>query len=373
VKHDGFITELGVSFDRIYLKFLKSITLRNLPKTGFKIVYTPLHGTGSAFGATLLRNLGYEVYPVNKQMTMDPDFSTVRSPNPEDKQAFTLAEQLGKSIRAQLLLATDPDADRLGLAILNGHEYKYLSGATIGALLLDYIIQHQKELTNRVVITTIVTSPLGTSIAKYYGLKVIETLTGFKFIGEQIAKLENQQNFLFGYEESFGYLLSPEVRDKDAFQAMVIAAEMMNHYYRQGISIDELLHAIYEKYGYFKDSLLTFSASGQAGLEKIKLLMDSLRKTNRALLDIYEPLNIEDYEASIRTHHDGSLEQLTLPKSDVLKWNFKQGFVVFRPSGTEPKLKVYISVGASSETETDDKIKAIKKTIESFVRKMIYD
>jgi phosphoglucomutase len=362
------VREIDREIDEPYLDFLLTLSSKSPHRAAFKIVYTPLHGTGSAFGAYLLEKLGYEVYPVASQMKADPLFATVASPNPEDKRAFILAEALGHQVQAPLLMATDPDADRLGVAVMSQGRYRYLSGALLGALMLDYLLKTRPYSSNDVMITTIVTPALGQMIAKAHGLDVVLTLTGFKFIGEQIARLSPSKRFLFGYEESYGFLFSGEVRDKDAFQALAIAAEMFSYYHNKNQDIDDVIADLYQAYGYFSDELLSYELKGLEGLETINRIMKALRKRAPILFRDLSIHAYEDYLSSEGKDSNGRNYVLRLPVSDVVRLLSDQGSIVFRPSGTEPKLKVYLSFHHHDEAESKRLESLAKAIIDVFVK-----
>jgi phosphoglucomutase len=371
-KQAGYITTLSNKDDGPYISFLKTLTIRKNDSRTIKIVYTPLHGTGYAFGAKLLRSVGYQVDVVKEQSFPDAMFSTLTSPNPENPKAFILAEALAKQTGATLLLATDPDADRLGVAIKQGDEFKYLSGSQLGALMLDYLLKNKQGTNHDVVISTIVTPSLGVKIAKAHGLETILTLTGFKFIGEQIAKLDKEKKFYFGFEESFGYLLSSQVRDKDAFQAMLLAAEMFNYYQQSNISADQALNALYETYGYYQDELMNFDLPGSMGMTTMNNIMNHVRDNPFHVLDGQSIIKYEDYLIRKGQNIDGNAYDLKLPQSDVIKLFISEdSTIVFRPSGTEPKLKVYVSMVDKDEQISKSKLFEVKQAITKIMERFI--
>ncbi|MDY0101166.1 MAG: phospho-sugar mutase, partial [Bacilli bacterium] len=352
----GSITILEKYFDENYLTAVRFASVQRVRKENFKIVYTPLHGTGNAFGESLLSGLGYDVYSVKEQMEPDHMFSTVTSPNPEDPKAFKLAVELAQKVKAQLILATDPDADRCGAAVLVKDEYYFLSGNEIAVLILDYLIKFATRIRESVFISTIVTTDLVFKMAEENNLEIIKTLTGFKFIGEQIELIKKQRkDFFFGCEESFGYLVSDLVRDKDAFQACLIISELTAYYHEQNLTLIDVLKLIYEKYGYYQETLINVNVSGVDGLNSLNHFMESLRKDKLVNLGDDQVLILEDYLKQIKIFDDGRIEKITLPPSDVLKYVFSNGWIVFRPSGTEPKLKVYLS----SFNKTEQKAKLL--------------
>jgi len=366
------ITMITKEFDNEYVGFLNSLVIRKDDKKSFSIVYTPLHGTGYAFGAKLLRNSGYRVDVVKSQAKRNSQFVTVSSPNPENPNAFALAEALAIKTGANLIMATDPDADRLGIAIKHNDHFIYLSGSQLGALMLDYLLKNKPASPDDVVITTVVTPSLGVKIAKAHGLDTILTLTGFKFIGDQIARLPKGRRFYFGFEESFGYLISSEVRDKDAFQAMMLASEMFNYYHQNGISVMIALQSIYQTYGYYHDELLNFDLPGSMGMKIMEDIMTHVRKDPFAVLDNQEVIKYEDYLTKVGHHIDGTTYSLMLPTSDVVKLFISEdSTIVFRPSGTEPKLKVYVSIVDQDDKAARQKFDLVKHSITKVLKRFL--
>ncbi|HOJ44784.1 MAG TPA: phospho-sugar mutase [Bacilli bacterium] len=371
-KQAGFIKTLSSKDDVPYISFLNALAIRKNDNKTIKIVYTPLHGTGYAFGAKLLATAGYQVDVVKEQSFPDAMFSTLTSPNPENPKAFILAEALAKQTGATLLLATDPDADRLGVAIKQNENFTYLSGSQLGALMLDYLLKNKPGTNQDVVISTIVTPSLGVNIAKAHGLETILTLTGFKFIGEQIAKLDKVKKFYFGFEESFGYLLSSQVRDKDAFQAMLLAAEMFNYYQQSNISADQALIALYETYGYYQDELMNFDLPGSMGMTTMNNIMNHVRDNPLHVLDGQSIIKYEDYLVQQGQNIDGTIYDLKFPQSDVIKLFISEdSTIVFRPSGTEPKLKVYVSMVDKDEQISKSKLFEVKQAITKIMERFI--
>jgi len=366
----GSILRIPESFDRSYLEVVKQISCQNITPKKVRFVFSPLHGTASVFGQRVLKEAGYDVQVVPEQLVPDPDFKTVVSPNPEDHRAFTMAEALGRKLKAGILLATDPDADRMGVAVFNGQEYVYLSGNQTGALILDYLTLHKKIPAHGVVISTIVTSDLGLRIAEARGLKTRQTLTGFKFIGEQIELLKKtKQTFFFGYEESYGCLISGEVRDKDSFQALLILAEMAEFYHQQGKTLLDALDAVYQTFGYYEEQLMNIDLVGLEGKAQIDLIMDTFRKNAPST---FGPLSIdavEDYQTMKKITHGHAEALKGFPLSNVLKFVFDgRGWIVLRPSGTEPKLKIYLSLNGASRQEVHDTMDALKRDLTGMLR-----
>ena len=353
-----------------YLERVKQISVVDLPKT-IKVVFTPLHGTASKLGKRLLTEVGYDVVCVDEQMVADPNFSTVSSPNPENPKAFEYAINYANSVKADICLATDPDADRVGLAVLDEGKYTLLTGNQTGAILLYYLIQNRKLDYQGVVFNTIVTSDLGAKIAKSRGLEVVSTLTGFKFIGEQ-AKLLEQTNkkFFFGYEESYGYVVEDFVLDKDSLQAMLLCCEACNFYAQQGKTLIQVLDEIYHKYGYYYDELVNVDLVGQKGLEKIETILNHFRDTEYHQFGIYRVIAKEDYLLSIRKDNDKE-SIINLPTSNVLKFFLDDGsWFVLRPSGTEPKMKIYFSVMSHNKKLAINKAQELKEIIFSIIEKV---
>lgn len=371
LKTKGLIRMIGAEMDEKYVERLKTISVNPELATEIgeelKIVFTPLHGTSNKPVRQALQALGYtNVTIVKEQELPDPNFSTVKSPNPEEHEAFELAIRYGKEIDADLLVATDPDADRLGIAVkdLDG-EYTVLTGNQTGALFLEYLLSQKKEKgvlpANGVVLKTIVTSEIGRAIAKAYGLDTIDTLTGFKFIGEKIKEYETtgQYVFQFGYEESYGYLIGDFVRDKDAVQASIFGVEVAAYYKKRGMTLYEGLLEVFEKYGFYREGLKSLTLKGKDGAEQIAALLTSFRNDPPAAFGEYRVAILEDYKTSIKTEN-GKTESILLPKSNVLKYYLEDGsWVCLRPSGTEPKVKFYFGVKGTSLADSKQKLEQV--------------
>ncbi|WP_440603038.1 phospho-sugar mutase [Bacillus sp. GB_SG_008] len=377
LKQNGLLQIIGQEVDDAYLEQLKTVILNKelVKEVGqdLKIVFSPLHGTSNIPARRGLEAVGFKnVTVVKEQEQPDPDFSTVKSPNPEEHAAFELAIRYGEEIDADVLIATDPDADRLGVAVRN-HDGKYqvLTGNQTGALMLDYLLTQKKEQgilpTNGVVLKTIVTSELGRTIAKAYGLDTIDTLTGFKFIGEKIKQYEasGEYEFQFGYEESYGYLIRPFCRDKDAVQSVLFACEVAAYYKAQGKTLYDGLLEVFEKYGYFREGLVSLTLKGKDGAEQIQNMMTSFRENRPTEVAGLEVTIAEDYKASVRTKvKEDATEEIELPKSNVLKYYLADGsWFCLRPSGTEPKIKFYFGVQGDSLQHSEEKLEAIKEDI----------
>ena len=360
--------------DTAFIEAVKTQVIRKelVEKVGkeFKIVYTPLCGTGNVPVRRALKEAGFENVLVVKEEEMpDSNFAGIEYPNPEDKKALTRGIELAKAEGADLVMATDPDCDRVGVAVrTTSGEYAMLTGNQIGGMLTNYIIESQKAENklkdNGVLIKTIVTSEFGADIAKANNLEVMNVLTGFKFIGEKIKLFEennNEKTYLFGYEESYGYLVGTHARDKDAVVASLLIAEMAAYYYSKGMSLYEGLQELYKKYGYFKEETISLTLAGKEGLEKIAEIISYFRNTNIESINNKKVVEVKDYAKGI----DG------LPKSNVLKYFLEdESWVAVRPSGTEPKLKFYIAVKGNDEAECDTKVAGIKADIDEIVNKL---
>ncbi|XFA99806.1 phospho-sugar mutase [Candidatus Izemoplasma sp. B36] len=364
---------LGEPMDRAYLDAVKTVAIYPEIKKPLKIVFTPLHGTSGYLGERLLKETGYNVYPVKEQMINDPDFPTVKLPNPEEKSAFELAEKLGRKIKSDLLIATDPDADRLGIGVLHNDNYIYLSGNQTGALMIYYLLSQKSKLNKLpkkgVVFNTVVTSNLGAIIAKSFGMDVISTLTGFKFIGEQARYLENDdREFVFGYEESYGYVVKDFVRDKDSLQAILLIAEAATYYHvEENKTLYDKLIDIYKAYGYYYEGLKNIHLLGKTGSERISRIMDSFRTNNLESLNNIKVIAKEDFQLS-KKYINNSVEEITLPKSNVIKYYLEDdSWFVLRPSGTEPKLKIYVGVIGTSVEHAQSKVEEIKNEVNKLV------
>lgn len=340
--------------------FLAEVKKQSLyeEKSNLKIVYTPLHGTGNIPVRKMLE--GMDVTVVKEQELPDGNFSTVRSPNPEEKDALTIAIEKAKEIGADLVLGTDPDCDRVGIAVKDGDDYKLFTGNQTGALLVKFVLTMKKDTLNKksTLVKTIVTSELGANIGRKFGLQIEETLTGFKYIGDKINKYEQtgEQEFVIGYEESYGYLVGTHARDKDAVVSSMLICQMASWYKNQGKTLVDGLNEIYDEYGYFLDYLDSFVLKGKDGAEKIQNLMISFRNKGTALFDGIE--EVIDFSTGIRD----------LPKENVLKYIWKDGsWMAVRPSGTEPKIKVYYSIVDASKENAGKRLEIIRNKIKSII------
>ncbi|MFB6585001.1 phospho-sugar mutase [Bacillus thuringiensis] len=377
LKADGLLHIIGQEVDDAYAAELNNVIINKemVQKVGkdLKIVFTPLHGTSNISVRRGLKEVGFtDVTVVKEQELPDPNFSTVKSPNPEEHAAFEYAIRDGEKVGADILIATDPDADRLGVAVRNHNgEFQVLTGNQTGALMLDYLLSQKKENgtlpENGVVLKTIVTSEIGRTIAKAYGLDTVDTLTGFKFIGEKIRQYEEsgQYEFQFGYEESYGYLIRPFCRDKDAVQSVLFACEVAAYYKSQGKTLYDGLLEVFEKYGFFREDLVSLTLKGKDGAEQIQEMMATFRENPPKEVAGLTVVAVEDYKASIVTSlQDGHKEEIHLPKSNVLKYQLEDGsWFCLRPSGTEPKIKFYFGVQDSSLQNSEQKLLTIKEDI----------
>ncbi|MFC4738332.1 phospho-sugar mutase [Bacillus daqingensis] len=377
LEEEGLLEWVLDELDEAYAKELQAvITDRELIRTwekNLKIVFTPLHGTATVPMERGLKDAGFtNVHTVKEQAVPDTEFSTVRSPNPEEADAFELAMKLGEEVDADLLIATDPDADRIGLVVKNkAGDFTVLSGNQTGALLLHYLLMKKKEAgtlpDNGVMIKTIVTSELGRVIADAYDVTALDVLTGFKFIGEKIRDYDQtgEHTFLFGYEESYGYLIEPFARDKDAIQPGLAAAEMAAYYKSKGMTLYDGLQEIYKEFGYFYEDLASFTFKGKEGAEKIQRIMNVFRDDVLQGNLPEETDFVEDYQRGTRVYMDDRTDEvIDLPSSNVLKIFHRDGsWYCLRPSGTEPKIKCYFGVRGESADEADEKLRELKAQV----------
>ena len=380
-KASGLIEVIGEAVDAEYLKEVKDVNINPALIEEFgkdmKIVYTPLHGTGEMLARRALAQAGFDsVQVVEAQATADPDFSTVKSPNPESQAAFALAEELGRQVGADVLVATDPDADRVGVEVLQKDgSYLNLSGNQIGAIMAKYILEAHKNAgtlpENAALCKSIVSTDLVTKIAESYGATMFNVLTGFKFIAEKIQEFEEKHNhtYMMGFEESFGYLIKPFVRDKDAIQAVLVVAELAAYYRSRGLTLADGIEEIYKEYGYYAEKTISVTLSGVDGAEQIKAIMAKFRNNAPKEWNATAITVVEDFKAQTATAADGTVTNLTTPPSDVLKYTLADGsWIAVRPSGTEPKIKFYIAVVGETNEESQAKIDNIEAEINAFVK-----
>lgn len=356
-KDEKLINTLSTEFDNLYYEEIKKLSLNDPNKTGFKIVYSPQHGTALNGINKILTSLGYNLYLVENQCSYDPLFSNTLSPNPEDEKAYIGCLKLAKEINADLILTTDPDGDRIGAGIKYNNEYVLLTGNQTGALILDYLLTYKESSNKSLIISSIVTSSLIEGIAKEHNAFFVQTLTGFKYIGETMTKHEKEKDFVFAVEESYGCALSPIVRDKDSLQAALIISEMACYYSNNNTNLIERLNSLYSKYGYYYDKVISYSLNKQ---EEIIKIMKKLRESNLKELASYNIKKAEDY----------LIPNNTFPLSNVLRYILDDGsFIAIRPSGTEPKYKIYYSIKEKSKTSAITKFEKIKKHLDSLINK----
>lgn len=381
----GLIRKIGSEIDDIYINNLKTLAVN--PKAAantaasMKIVYTPLHGTGNKPVRRILEETGFKnVLIVKEQELPDPEFHTVKYPNPEEKDSFKLAIELAKKENVDLIIGTDPDCDRVGVVVRNSAgEYVVLTGNQTGCLLMEYILSQKKKTgtlpAGGFVMKTIVTSELARSIADHYNVELIEVLTGFKFIGEKIRELDERgsKKYIFGFEESYGYLAGTFARDKDAVVASMLIAEMAAYYKSRGMSLYEGLQEIFKKYGYFAEGITSFTLEGKEGIAKISGAMDELRSHKTAKFGDCDIDKIRDYQIRETLHvRTGRKEPLELPASNVLYYELKDGsWFCIRPSGTEPKIKIYCGVSGSSVEKAQQKLDSIKENVINAIKKLL--
>lgn len=385
-KAAGMYEVIGAAVDDGYIAELKKQVIHqdSIDAVGkeLKIVYSPLHGTGNIPARRILKELGFEnVYVVKEQELPDGEFPTVSYPNPEAKEAFELGLKLAKEVDADLVLATDPDADRLGVYVKDAKsgEYKVLTGNMSGCLLADYEIGQRKALKglpeDGYLIKTIVTSNLADAIAKGYGIGLIEVLTGFKFIGQQILGFETtgKGSYLFGFEESYGCLIGTHARDKDAIVATMALCEAAAYYKTQGKTLWDAMVDMYDKYGYYKDDIQSITLKGIEGLNKIQEILETLRRNPPAEVGGYQVVKARDYQAgTVKDIATGDVTGTGLPKSNVLYYDLTDdAWLCVRPSGTEPKVKFYYGIKGSSLADADEKSAKLGEEVLSMINKML--
>ncbi|MED3512226.1 phosphoglucomutase [Bacillus subtilis] len=383
LKEKGLIKIIGEDIDKVYTEKLASISVHPelSEEVDVKVVFTPLHGTANKPVRRGLEALGYQnVTVVKEQELPDSNFSTVTSPNPEEHAAFEYAIKLGEEQNADILIATDPDADRLGIAVKNDQgKYTVLTGNQTGALLLHYLLSEKKKQgilpDNGVVLKTIVTSEIGRAVASSFGLDTIDTLTGFKFIGEKIKEYEasGQYTFQFGYEESYGYLIGDFARDKDAIQAALLSVEVCAFYKKQGMSLYEALINLFNEYGFYREGLKSLTLKGKQGAEQIEAILASFRQNPPQKMAGKQVVTAEDYAVSKRTLlTENKEETIDLPKSNVLKYFLEDGsWFCLRPSGTEPKVKFYFAVKGSSLEDSEKRLASLSEDVMKTVDEIV--
>ena len=376
LKASGLVTMIGKDVDDAYLEEIKAVSVNaNLLKEveGLSVVYTPLHGTGLMLVKRALQQAGFKgLHIVEPQAVPDGDFTTVKSPNPEEPGAFEYAIELGKKVHADVLLASDPDADRMGAAVrLPDGSYQVITGNQIAAILVNYLLYaHQQAGTlpkNALVVKSIVSSELPTVIAESYGAEMKNVLTGFKFIAEQIQHDEEtgEHTFMFGFEESYGYLVKSFVRDKDAVQAVLLLTEVAAHFKNEGKTLYDGLQELYAKHGYFLEKTISVTVAGLEGPQKIKAIMEGLRASVPTSFGGLKVVLAQDFSVNEQKDDNGVVSEIGLPTSNVLKYILEDGsWIAVRPSGTEPKIKFYTGVKASSESEAKEKLAALQADLQ---------
>lgn len=360
---DELLVSIPSSLDEDYINDVLSIRLNpSIPKDGYKIVFSPQHGTSYVNGMKMFKKAGYDIKPVETQCNPDPNFSGTLSPNPEEKKAYVASIELAKKENAQLILMTDPDADRVGVAYLSSNgTYEYLNGNESGALLMDYIFMCRQERgllsKDGVMFNTIVTSSFGKDVASYYGIRTESLLTGFKYIGDRIQNYQDKGEnvFEFGYEESYGCLISPFVRDKDGLQALLMLAEMAVYYFNKGMTLDQALEGVYQKLGrYYKDIQHSKYFKGESGSKDMDSLMKKLRTIKIDSIGDFKVIRVEDYLKGESIQY-GQTSLISLPKADVMKFILEgESSIAVRPSGTEPKCKFYINAVGKTKEEVEE-------------------
>lgn len=371
---DEHIVIVGKEVDDAYAEAVEKVAKAN-PGSDLKVIYTPLHGTGNLPVRRVLKDLGYEVTVVKEQELPDGNFSTVSYPNPEERSVFNIAMAMPEAEDADIIIGTDPDCDRVGVVGRNADgEFFVFTGNQTGALLVDYFLKTRTDLPdNKVVIKTIVTSELGGLVAKAGGAEVLDVLTGFKYIGEWMTEFEKtgEKTFAFGYEESYGYLAGDYARDKDAVLASALVCEMADYYKKQGMTLYDALEGLYQKFGYFIEGIQSMTLEGIEGKIKIAEIMEKFRAdhftafADEKLVQFNDYLSLESVDLE-----NGSKSVIDLPKSNVLKFVFdKNSWYALRPSGTEPKLKIYYSVTGTSRDAAEEKMEILKKAVNEIVER----
>lgn len=370
------ITVIGKDVDEEYYKNVLSIQLNPEVKKDIKIVFSPEHGTANIPVQEVYKRAGYTCIPVVEQCSPDPDFSNTPTPNPEQAGAYELSLKYAKEYQADLILVCDPDADRMGVGVLHNGEYVVLTGNQSGSVEIEYIcsqLQKQGKMPeNPVMFNTVVTSDLGEKVASDYGVTTEKTLTGFKFIGEKVAKYEktHEKNYVFGYEESYGSLIKPFVRDKDAPQACLMLAEACAFYKEQGKDLVDVLDSLYDRHGTYEESQVALSLAGEAGAKRIKEILANLRKEAPTQIGGTKVVRSEDYKECVIKEGDTVTELTGFTKSDVLKYYLEDGsWIAVRPSGTEPKCKFYYCIKGASKEDAHNKTVHFQKAMDDLIAK----
>lgn len=377
-EQQSLIHYIGEEIDQKYYEEVLNIQLNKDLDKNIKIVFTPQHGTARYPVYEILTKAGYEVILVEEQASFDPDFTNTLTPNPEEPASYNLAIEYAKKYGADIILSCDPDADRMGVAVKIDNEYSLLSGNQTGSILIHYLLTQMRKQNllpeNGVIFNTVVTSDLGEVIARANGVDVEKTLTGFKFIGNKIAKYEKSQEkqFVFGYEESYGCLIAPFVRDKDAPQACLILAEAANYYKKENKTLYDVLLELYQKYGYYEETQIAISLAGVEGSAKIKKIIEKFRAYKAETLLTTTISKIEDYKLQKVRYHNKETELFGFPISDVIKIYLEDGsWIAIRPSGTEPKCKFYFCVKGNNLAEVKDKTEKYQQFVRDFIKEIL--
>lgn len=375
-EQEALIHMIDKEVDDPYVEDVKTIQLHgDLDKSNLKVVFTPQHGTARVLVERVLTETGYNYILVKEQAEPDPDFSNTLTPNPEERDAYKLALEYCEKYNADIAIATDPDADRVGVIVKHKGEYHLMSGNQTGSVLLNYVFESHKKAgtmpANPVMFNTVVTSDLGEKVANKYGVECEKTLTGFKFIGSKIYEHETKKdkNFVFGYEESYGYLIRPFVRDKDAVQACLIISECANYYKAQGKTLMDVLYELYEEFGAYEESQTSLTLKGEEGAKEIKRITGQLRETHPNAIANVAVRRVEDYK-KLEAYENQTVTKLVgFPSSDVLKFFLEDGsWIAVRPSGTEPKCKFYFCVKGTTVADAKEKTKAYQEYMKEIIK-----
>ena len=373
----GLIIDIGAEIDDKYIETIKKEAIQTdiQGKGDFKIVYSPLHGTGKRPVERVLKEMGFNaVYTVASQAEPDGTFPTVGYANPEEPAVFKLGIELAEEVGATICMANDPDADRIGIAVKDGDKWVYPNGNQVGLLLMNYILENKKDIpANGAVISTVVSTPMLETVAKAHGVKVYRTLTGFKYIGEKIREFETgalDGTYLFGFEESYGYLIGTHARDKDAIVSSLVVAELAAYYASKGTSVANELRAMYDKYGWYKEGIISVTMGGKEGVSQIQGIMEKLRANPPKEINGVKAVTLKDFELQAETDIvTGAKTEIKLPKSNVIQVILEDGtYITARPSGTEPKIKYYFGVNAKTESLVEEKMESMKKAFTEIVK-----
>ena len=373
----GLIIDIGAEIDDKYIETIKKEAIQTdiQGKGDFKIVYSPLHGTGKRPVERVLKEMGFNaVYTVASQAEPDGTFPTVGYANPEEPAVFKLGIELAEEVGATICMANDPDADRIGIAVKDGDKWIYPNGNQVGLLLMNYILENKKDIpVNGAVISTVVSTPMLETVAKAHGVKVYRTLTGFKYIGEKIREFETgalDGTYLFGFEESYGYLIGTHARDKDAIVSSLVIAELAAYYASKGTNVANELRAMYDKYGWYKEGIISVTMGGKEGVSQIQGIMEKLRANPPKEINGVKAVTLKDFELQAETDiATGAKTEIKLPKSNVIQVILEDGtYITARPSGTEPKIKYYFGVNAKTESLVEEKMESMKKAFTEIVK-----